>query len=86
MIINILGYGAVVKKFIHLFHDDFPGIAFQIYLRQPDVSLNLNNVSFHHLDSYQPDGTTICCISVNEESILKTRTSSTRLTDEKTNM
>ncbi|HTM64364.1 MAG TPA: hypothetical protein VL360_07680 [Gammaproteobacteria bacterium] len=86
MIINILGYGAVVKKFIHLFHDDFPGIAFQFYLRQPDVSLNLNNVSFHHLESYQPDGTTICCLSVNEESILKTSTSSSRLTVAKPNL
>lgn len=86
MIIKILGFGAVVKKFIHLFHDDFPGIAFDIYVRQPIPNQHYGNVTFHHLDSYQPDGITICCLSVNEESTLKNSASSSRLTVAKPNL
>lgn len=86
MIIKLLGHGAVVKAFLHLYHDTFADINFEVYSRSPQQDSGCRNVKFYSLEDYQPDGITFCCLSVNEESVLRQSTSFSKLTVAKPNL
>lgn len=79
MKIKLLGHGAVVQSFLHLYHDIFPDIKFKVYSRSPQNTSGFSNVKFQPIDVYEPEDTTICCLSVNEEQILKQNASFSKL-------
>lgn len=88
MIIKLLGHGAVAKSFLDLYHDTFADINFEVYCRSPQrCDTAYHNVKYFPLDDYQPENSmTFCCLSVNEENILRQSTSFSKLAVAKPNL